>query len=343
MNTGKCSNCGSPLKFNSTTGLVECKKCGSVQEVKISKDINRHHIDIKANVIDNVSSEIVSKHCESCGAVFSQDVNSMSNVCDYCGASLVIDFDRYGGLMPDACIPFAFNPKEAANKFMQKIKKMPFVPSKLKKGLQSIIVDSLYIPVYSFDANVTSEYDGRIYRNETDSDGDSRRVYRVIKDTKKVVVKNVMLECSSKFTQAEFNEIKPYDTTQIRKFDKRYIMGYSVENSNRNFNDIRKSAKELIDLRVKNNILSQYDYDGVDYLHIKSAYDEVNYSYLILPTYKVTYELNNKKYLNQINGQTGKIGGKFPISAWKVLGFLLGLIGGMGLFALLILILTRGF
>jgi len=266
----------------------------------------------------------------------------MSDVCEYCGATLVMDFGKHGGMMPDACIPFAFNPKEAANKFMTKVNKLKFAPNKLKKELQTVAIENLYIPVYSFDAEVTSEYDGRIYRDETDSDGDSHRHYRKIHDTKKINVRNLMLECSSRFTQAEFNEIKPYDSTQIRKFDERYIMGYSVENSNRNFNDIRKSAKELIDLKVKDNILSQYSYDGVDYLHINSAYDKVDYSYLILPTYKISYEFKNKKYSNQINGQTGKIGGKFPISTWKVFGFILGIVAIAGLFVGTVLKITGG-
>ena len=343
MNTHKCEKCGSSLFFNSATGQVQCKKCGAISEVKITKDINRHHIDLMASVIDTASKSVSTKHCNSCGAIFTGENGVISDICEYCGATLVIDFSKNGGMLPDACIPFAFDPKGAAERFIKHVKKQKFVSNSVKNKLNAVDVESLYIPAYTFDADTTSSYDGEIYSTHEDRDGDRRTVYRKIKGTRNVIVKNAMIECSSKFSQAEFNEIKPYDTTQIRKFDQSYILGYSVEDSDREFNDIRKSAKLIIDSKVKNSILSQYSYDGVEYLHIDTAYNSVNYSYIILPTYKIKYTYKNKEYTHSINGQTGKVGGKLPLSGWKIFGFILSLIGGVGLFVLLIILMMGGF
>ena len=83
---------------------------------------------------------------------------------------------------------------------------------------------------------------------------------------------------------------------------------------------------------IKRVILSKYSYDRVISFNMQTTYSEEKYLYNLLPIYKCDFEYKNKNYTTYMNGQTGKVGGGFPISGWRVffvvMAFLL-LVGGM--------------
>ena len=72
---------------------------------------------------------------------------------------------------------------------------------------------------------------------------------------------------------------------------------------------------------IEKEILSKYSYDIVDYLNVNTTFDEITYKYVILPVWICNYSYNNKKYQFMVNGETGKIVGKAPVSPIKVTAF----------------------
>ena len=73
--------------------------------------------------------------------------------------------------------------------------------------------------------------------------------------------------------------------------------------------------KKQLNLR---EILSKYTYDVIDYLNVNTSFDKITYKYVILPVWICNYSYNNKKYQFMVNGETGKIVGKTPVSPIKV-------------------------
>ena len=63
---------------------------------------------------------------------------------------------------------------------------------------------------------------------------------------------------------------------------------------------------------------------------------DVTFKYLMLPVWMSHYEYKNKTYHFMVNGQTGKVGGKTPLSFWQVL---LAVIGSAAVVALLYFLL----
>lgn len=47
-----------------------------------------------------------------------------------------------------------------------------------------------------------------------------------------------------------------------------------------------------------------------------------HYKHILLPVYMTAYEYNSKIYNVLINGQTGEVQGKAPLSPWKVTGLI---------------------
>lgn len=328
----KCKNCGAVLSFDPSIQNLKCKTCSSEVDFKKSNDYAKHSIDMERvfEEIDNQES-ITTMHCSNCGAMFKGDKKTMSTTCSYCGANLVIDFENKTGIQPDACIPFAFDRIAASAKFNEGIKKKWFLPNKFKKSPPESSIESVYIPAFTFNCTTNNRYTGQLIEEYKDSDGDSQYSYRRISGNEVVYSKDLMVECSEYMTQTTFNTIKPFDTYDAYKFKEEFIMGYSVEYYNRKMEDVKNLVKKMIERNIKDQILKNYSYDRVDYLNIDTKYTFAEYSYIILPTYRVNYKYNNKEYSTFMNGQTGKVGGNLPRSGLKISAFIIGILLALGL------------
>ena len=134
--SNKCDNCGGSCEFDpSTQGLI-CKKCGALENFEESEVVKFHKFDMMTDIVEpEFSPQIHTLHCSNCGAIFKADTINISDNCQYCGASLTLDFTLSKASEPDGCIPFTFDEETAFNKFKDGIKRKWFLPNKFKKKL----------------------------------------------------------------------------------------------------------------------------------------------------------------------------------------------------------------
>lgn len=331
----KCQSCGSELYFNPEGGNLLCKACGTAVEFDKTNTFDRRTIDIGTltPIGDKIDENRVSmSHCSSCGAAFTGTLVTLSTKCQYCGGNMVVDDTA---AHPDGCLPFAFGKEQASQKFAEEIKKKFLVPRAFKKNPRTDSIESIYIPAFSFSSKIDADYAGELYETYTDSDGDSHTRHFNVRGTEYADMKDVLVECSDYLTQSELKQIEPYYMNETKKFSQGFVYGYSVEYYNRSVEESAKLAREIMQNRVREQILKRYDHDGVDYLDIKCKYSSSTYSYLLLPTYRVNFKYKNKDYSAVMNGQTGKIGGKLPTSPMKIFWIvlmILAIIGGIAFF-----------
>ena len=62
-------------------------------------------------------------------------------------------------------------------------------------------------------------------------------------------------------------------------------------------------------------------------MHFSTLYSNITYKYLLVPTWISSFKYKDKIYQFAVNGQTGKVGGKAPVSAWRVILFILAIVG----------------
>ena len=75
--------------------------------------------------------------------------------------------------------------------------------------------------------------------------------------------------------------------------------------------------------KLRNMCSAQLGGDTQRNLHVQSQKSAQTFKYIILPIWLCSYYYNNKLYHFTINGQTGKVYGKKPISYWKIAGLIL--------------------
>ena len=92
-----------------------------------------------------------------------------------------------------------------------------------------------------------------------------------------------------------------------------------AKRSDRTVESCWDDAKSLIDGSIRRGILSIYVYDVVSYLNVSTTHQDVTYKYVLLPVYLLNYRYGKKLYSVHINGNTGKVAGKSPVSPLRVL------------------------
>lgn len=328
----KCKSCGSNLEYAPNSGNLKCAMCGAFYSFDKSDNYKKRNVELGNLFVVDKKEDFATaiRSCKCCGAKFSGKLMSLTSKCEYCGATMVID-DM--GVMPDACVPFAFDKAEALKLFKEEVQKRKFVNKKFKKAPKVDRIESLYIPAYSFSTDVDATYRGQLYTEDKDKDGNTSIHRFNVSGTESASFNDMLVECSEHITQNELKSIEPFVISGARKFVPEFIYGYSVEYYNRTVEESAKIIREIVDSRTKIKILRRYDYDGINSFKVDYTYKNSKYSCMLVPVYKLHFKFKKKKYSPLVNGQNGKVGGKLPTNVGKIIWTAVLLLLGFGLLA----------
>ena len=320
----KCANCGGNLYYNPSTKSLFCDNCKTSYPIKNTATIQYHNLNEQSKNQDNSEYQALNKvfKCPNCGANVVLSRLEISAKCPYCATGLVIDDKNIVGLKPDAVIPFEFDEAEAGRRFVGNIKKRFFAPNKFKKQLPENDIFGIYIPSFGFDADTFSVYSGQLYNEHTVTDGQGHT--RTVRNYFKIAgnydndYHDIMVESSAHIYQSDLNGLLPYKYNQKQPYSNAYIMGYSVEQYDKTVDACKGEYRQILDGKIRQDILRKYSYSGVSYLNINTQYKNERYLYNILPLYRFEYKYKNKNYITYMNGQTGKVDGNTPKSGIKI-------------------------
>ena len=217
--------------------------------------------------------------------------------------------------------PFKFSNEQASNKYAEGIKKKFFVPRAFKKAPPTENIKGIYIPSFSFDADSNSKYSGTLAEDESyTSNGKrhTRTIYKKISGTHQDKNIDVVVESSSKLNQKQLSEILPFNMKNLVKFDHSFIMGYTVEQYETTVDECKVISRRIMEENIKRRILSGYSYDRVVEFNLSTIFTNEKYIYNLLPVYNCSFTYKKKLYNTYMNGDTGKVGGGFPVSKLKV-------------------------
>lgn len=329
-----CPNCGAPVKYSPEKGVLICEYCNS--NVEVDKVKTNEEFDFFDGKVDdsewNKEAKVV--HCDNCGANNVYDSNEISVTCPFCGSNQVVETDELAGIKPNRVIPFKQGNNIIDQNYRTWLKKKFFAPIKVKKEIPNLILSGVYLPVWTFDTNTVSQYNGKLGKRYTRTvgSGKNRRTvteirYFLINGTKTLKFDDLIINAGSKIAQEEINKIAPFDTNNSFKYERSFLAGFSSEHYVVRLNNGWENAKIRMNAVIKNSILSGYNHDVVSYLNVSTTYHNIKYKYVLIPVWIGIYRYANNEYRFLANGETGKVTGKTPISALKVtLTVLLGII-----------------
>lgn len=343
MNINSCVSCGGSVEFSPKHKALRCINCERIYPIEYKRNVLKHPVGSGLSQFDmeQWKDNNRSYTCKNCGAKVVLNKMDISSTCKYCNTNALVPLDNLPGLKPEIIIPFKISKEDATNEFYTRIKKRKFLPFNFKKNLPSAEIGATYISSFTFAMTVTASYSGRlrISKTEKDKDGKTKTVYeyRPISGDAIQQFDNLVVESSDKINQSEIEAVLPYDFAESYDYNDDFVKGYNVGYYNQPVEQAEEVAKHEALSIIERYIRGKYS-DPIEGLTINPQYLNINYNYALLPTYFVTFNYKNKPYINIMNGQTGKVGGKVPRSGLKItllVLFIILLIGLPILFMLL--------
>ncbi|MGM9534036.1 MAG: hypothetical protein ACI3VR_02240, partial [Intestinibacter sp.] len=281
-----------------------------------------------------------SMECEGCGALVEVDATSTATVCPYCGSNYVLAKKQMDALVPDGVVPFRIDKVKIGEIYHDWIKSRWLAPNTLKSLYQTDKIQGIYMPFWTFDADVDASYQamgGEDYEvTYEDSDGKTHTEIKTRWYPTSGNVHNffddVLIRASDKLKSNLLNSMV-YNTQNISSFSPDYMSGYcseiyTVDLADAHREAINKMENEMRSL-CESDVLRRYD--RVRGLSMNSSYQNETYKHVLLPVYSTAYYYKDKEYHVLINGQSGVIVGEYPKSAFKIAAIVVAILVIMAL------------
>ncbi len=326
----KCPNCAAVMDFDPTTGGLLCAYCGFSKEVESKEEIQAAaELDFnQAENFENCNWGEGKKNviCKSCGAESIYDELEVANECPYCGSNQVMEAFAHNTIAPGGVCPFAIDKKSAGSRFKDWIKRKIFCPSEVKKNAKPDKFKGMYVPYWTFDTTTVTDYTAKYGRTRTvrDSKGNTRTVTDWHKTSGRYeeFINDQLVLGSDRHNETEFKKIEPFDTESNVSYKPEYIAGFVAERYSVGLKAAWEKAKGFIKKyltrRIEYTIKENNNADKVGNLVTNTVFYNVTYKYLMLPIWISSFQYKGKTYQFLVNGQTGKVGGKTPISPLRV-------------------------
>lgn len=326
----KCHGCGANMVFDPESQCLICNHCGTKKDFS-EKARRAEELSLAQAFEESVQRDGQEKtsvfSCDNCGAKVVLAAGETAKSCPFCGTAHVQVSQELAGLKPNALVPFILNEQKALENSKLWAKKRFFAPRKFKKNINTDNVRGVYMPCFTFDSATFSGYHGRIGKTHVKyvGSGKDRRmvtytVWHDISGTYSDAFNDLLVTAGSKLGQKQLNKVSPFDTDNGKSFKEEYMLGFMAYHYDREIVECWGNAKDMMDDIIRRRILAKYDYDTLGYLNVSTQHENVTYKYVMLPVYVGNYNYNKKLYNFYVNGETGKVWGKIPLSIPKILG-----------------------
>ena len=345
----KCPDCGGTMDFDPKTGALLCPYCGNIVEIEDdetapdrAQELAFDEAEITGNCDWGTEKRVI--HCKSCGAETIYDASMVSGECPYCGSNQVMESGAENVLAPGGVCPFTVTAENAGSRFLGWLKKKLFCPSAAKKSAKAGKMRGIYLPYWTFDADTDSTYTARYGKNRVVRRGKQTRVvtdwYRT-SGTYHEFVNDQLISGTEKHDEKLLSGIEPFDTESNVVYKPEYVAGFASERYSVGLKAAWEKAKNFIKSRLLSHITKQvqetHHADHVDSVKVKTVYRNITYKYLMLPVWMSSFAYKGKVYQFMVNGRTGRVSGRTPISPLRVaVAILIGIVV-IGLLAVLVM------
>jgi len=341
----KCPNCGADMFFDSESGMLACQSCGRKEDVEEYSEEHEWFQDQESQHTFK-EGEVNEYHCNNCGAVIVSDADTTATTCSFCGAAVVLNDRLTGSLAPSVIIPFSISKEQAGNAFKAWCKNGLVTPSGFMTADRIKNITGLYVPFWLYDLNGKGEVKATCTKVRRYTRGEYTYTDTSYYDVYRKVDLNFFLvpaDASSKMNDELMDKLEPYNYQGLKDFNTPYLAGYIAEKYNYTheelFDRVKNRVEKYVDAYIRSTIQG-YSSTTYNYKQINIRRKRVQYA--LLPVWMVYYNYKQKDYLFAMNGQTGKIVGKPPLSAQKILAWFAGTSVGVFLILRIITSLLGG-
>ena len=302
----KCQNCGGNVIYDPQRRKMYCPHCDG--------------IDSEAPV----SSRGITQ-CANCGAPIQIGPYTSAGRCAHCGSYIIFEERVEGQFTPHLILPFKVSRKDAEDMLKKEFGKRIFAPSAFLSRASLEKMEGVYVPFFMYDYHADYDWAGRATKVRKWTSGDTEytetKIFHVERDMD-IDFSRIPVDASLAMEDRIMDLMEPYDYQALEQFQMKYMSGFYGEMYNMGSAELeprarRKAENDSEDLMRQS--LTGYTSLTPERRNLQIQNKATDYA--LLPVWVYTYEYGGEYYRFHVNGQTGKIIGKAPVSKAKIVGY----------------------
>lgn len=304
----QCRNCSANMIFDPERQKMYCPFCDGVDCAEQKGD-------------ESITT------CPSCGGALEVEQFTSATKCPSCGNYIILDPRVSGKYKPSRLIPFKLTKKAAVEAMEREFEDRLFTPASFLSEKTLVDMQGYYVPFFMYDYHVDGVYDGEGTKTRSWRSGnyDYTEVsyYRLLRKMT-ADYDNVPADASVAMPDKTMDLLEPYNYGLLTDFKPEFMSGFFGEVYNMEFDELRPRATEKASKSAGNIMkasMSEYSLRKPEVDTLNMSFGETEYA--LLPVWKYQYRYGGLIYDFYVNGESGKVIGKTPISKWKV--FIYGL------------------
>lgn len=347
-----CPACGADAHWNAAKGALVCPYCGteSPMEVAASGEVVRENdlaAALRALPADKRGwhAEKRSVKCQSCQAVSVFDPARAAQRCEFCGSAQIVPYDEIKApISPEGLLAFKVPESTVRESIRRWYGTRWFAPNRLKHAALTDTVRGIYLPYWTFDAQVHADWTAQsgyhYYETETYRDAQGNRQTRQVQKTRWVpssgsldhFFDDELVPATQGVDCDLLHKIEPFPTKEIAPYSAGYVAGWTVEQYQIDLIAAAQRARARMEGQTRSMCASQVPGDTHRNLSVNADFSKQTFKHLLLPVWIVSFNYGAKTYQVLVNGYTGQIAGKHPLSAVKIFLLVVFILLVLGLF-----------
>jgi hypothetical protein len=312
--------------------MLACPFCGTQSKAEIKGDgtlVEESDLMAALRAIPDDqrgwAAEKKTVRCQSCNAISVFDAARVAQRCDFCGSPALIGVeDIKAPIRPSSLLPFKVPDTKVRETIRQWYGSHWFAPNNLKGKALTDTLHGLYLPYWTFDAHVAAQWQAEAGHHYMVSDGKGRSQQRTRWESASGNIERFfdddLIPASHGVPMSLLQQIAPFPTTkELVPYDPGYISGWVVEQYQIDLAAAAKASRGRMDDAVERLCISEIPGDTYRNLQVASRYSGETFKHVLLPVWVLSYVYGSRSYQVAVNGFTGRIAGKYPLSWVKIL------------------------
>lgn len=330
MQKYSCKVCGADLKWNPDAGALLCDYCGASYAATDFKDDTITADENKDTTLQaeytqagaDLAEGMVVYACKNCGAEVVTSNTTMATTCAYCGNAISITNKSAGKFRPEVVVPYAVNKDKAKDIYKQYVNKSFLTPKEFKQANEIEKMQGLFVPfwLHSMDSRAQAQFEcENISHTRRGNDRvTTHKVYDVYVDASGIY-ENIPTDGSKKLEDSLMDALEPFNYTKLTPYNPAFMAGFFSEQPDEEKEaTIPRAQQRAIKSMTEQMTASAGNFSTKKVVRFNNRFSNEKASYAMLPVWLLNVKHQGKDYLFAVNGDTGKVVGKLPMSVSKL-------------------------
>jgi hypothetical protein len=265
--------------------------------------------------------------CQSCGGRTAFSGSLTATRCPYCATPIQRNDvqDAVARLPVDGVIPFKVTQDEANARLQKWVRRRLFAPKEFKQFSRAGSFTSLYATYFVFDAEGTTEYNGRRgddHEVKTGSGDDERTEirteWREVSGTINLKFDNLAVLANTGLDEKHTTKLEPWPFETAQPYSPEFVVGHMCRAYDGEFQDWYDKGTDRMHEAIQSGVEIAIGGDHQEDVSFSTDWKRLDFRHLLLPIWLLTVLFGGKVFQVFINGVTGEVKGQRPYDVRKI-------------------------